>query len=102
MNSTEEEDPGDSAEHATAVDDSGLGACHEHNNLYKSVELRTGYVHEVVICNTDPKSVLTWDFDVGRSDLHFTVYRVTKTLPQQKGTFPTFFREFTVLLILLL
>lgn len=89
MNSTEEEDPGDSAEHATTVDDSGLGACQEHNNLYKSVELRTGYVHEVVICNTDPKSVLTWDFDVVRSDLHFTVYRVTKNLPHQKGIYET-------------
>lgn len=85
MNSTEEENLDDSGKRATTIDDSGLGACNEHNNLYKSVELRTGYVHEVIIRNTDPKSVLTWDFDVVRSDLHFTVYRVIKDIPEQKG-----------------
>lgn len=85
MNSVEEENLDDSGKRATTIDDSGLGACNEHNNLYKSVELRTGYVHEVIIRNTDPKSVLTWDFDVVRSDLHFTVYRVIKDIPEQKG-----------------
>ncbi|KAM7352386.1 real-time isoform 2-T2 [Cochliomyia hominivorax] len=64
---------------------------HLHQNLYKTVELKTGYNHEVVIKNTDPKSVLTWDFDVLRSDLHFTLYRVTKDLPEKHDLAVSFF-----------
>ena len=88
MNSLEEEDHTD---HATAKHNSSNGSNamghhqHLHQNLYKTVELKTGYSHEVVIKNTDPKSVLTWDFDVLRSDLHFTLYRVTQDLPEKQG-----------------
>ncbi|XP_067620289.1 protein real-time [Eurosta solidaginis] len=58
----------------------------EHRSLYKTVELKTGYIHEVIIPNRDAKSVLTWDFDVMRSDLHFTLYRATKELPPKADT----------------
>ncbi|KAG4069858.1 hypothetical protein HA402_009565 [Bradysia odoriphaga] len=46
-------------------------------SLYTSVDLKPGHIHEVVITNNDPKSVLTWDFDSVKSHLHFTVYRTT-------------------------
>lgn len=90
MNSLEEEDHID---HAAAKHDNSNGSNamahhhhhHLHQNLYKTVELKTSYSHEVVIKNTDPKSVLTWDFDVLRSDLHFTLYRVTQDLPEKQG-----------------
>lgn len=57
----------------------------ENHNLYKTVDLKAGYTHEVLIRNNDPKSVLTWDFDVHYSNIHFSLYRVIKNLPQQKG-----------------
>lgn len=58
---------------------------HDHRNLYKSVDLKAGFAHELLIRNEDPKSVLTWDFDVMRNDLHFTLYRVTQELPEKNG-----------------
>lgn len=58
---------------------------HDHRNLYKTVELKAGFTHELLIRNSDPKSVLTWDFDVMRNDLHFTLYRVTEELPDKHG-----------------
>lgn len=48
-----------------------------HGSLYTSVDLKPGHIHEVVLTNNDPKSVLTWDFDSIKSHLHFTVYRTT-------------------------
>lgn len=87
MNSLEEDDATDNQHSAEATASSRGGglARQNHQNLYKTVELRTGYTHEVVIRNSDPKSVLTWDFDVLRSDLHFSLYRVTKDLPEKQG-----------------
>lgn len=58
---------------------------HDHKNLYKSVDLKPGFTHELLIRNSDPKSVLTWDFDVLRNDLHFTLYRITEDLPEKHG-----------------
>lgn len=55
------------------------------NSLYKSVDLKPGQIHELVIKNNDPKSVLTWDFDVVRSDLHFTVFRTIKSVSHMNG-----------------
>ncbi|XP_061386869.1 protein real-time isoform X2 [Musca vetustissima] len=69
----------------------GLAQQNHHHNVYKTVELRTGYSHEVIIRNSDPKSVLTWDFDVLRSDLHFTLFRVTKDLPEKHDLAVSFF-----------
>lgn len=56
-----------------------------HNSLYKSVDFKPGHIYEVVIKNNDPKSVLTWDFDVVRSDLHFTVFRTIKSVSHMNG-----------------
>ncbi|KAH8255761.1 hypothetical protein KR038_010021 [Drosophila bunnanda] len=64
---------------------------HDHNNLYKSVELKAGFSHELLIRNEDPKSVLTWDFDVMRNDLHFTLYRVTQELPEKNDAAVSYF-----------
>lgn len=50
------------------------------DSIYKSVSLGKGQVHEVVVVNRDPQSVLTWDFDVMRHDLAFTVFRTNKEL----------------------
>lgn len=60
---------------------------HDHKNLYKTVDLKPGFTHELLIRNSDPKSVLTWDFDVLRNDLHFTLYRITEELPDKHGEF---------------
>ncbi|XP_026834785.1 protein real-time isoform X1 [Drosophila erecta] len=64
---------------------------HDHRNLYKSVDLKAGFTHELLIRNEDPKSVLTWDFDVMRSDLHFTLYRVTQELPEKNDSAVSYF-----------
>ncbi|XP_002002648.3 protein real-time [Drosophila mojavensis] len=64
---------------------------HDHKNLYKTVELKPGFTHELLIRNTDPKSVLTWDFDVMRNDLHFTLYRVTEELPDKHDSAVSYF-----------
>ncbi|KAH8375703.1 hypothetical protein KR009_002629 [Drosophila setifemur] len=64
---------------------------HNHHNLYKSVELKPGFAHELLIRNDDPKSVLTWDFDVLRNDLHFTLYRVTEELPVKIDSAASYF-----------
>ncbi|XP_034669728.1 protein real-time [Drosophila subobscura] len=64
---------------------------HDHQNLYKSVDLKAGFSHELLIRNEDPKSVLTWDFDVMRNDLHFTLYRVTQELPQKNDDAVSYF-----------
>lgn len=45
------------------------------DSIYRSVSLGKGQVHEVIVSNRDPQSVLTWDFDVLRHDIAFTVYR---------------------------
>lgn len=86
MGSLEGDDSVDSPQEAKAKEARANElAAQQHQNLYKTVELRTGYTHEIVIRNSDPKSVLTWDFDVMKSDLHFTLYRVTKDLPEKQG-----------------
>lgn len=78
-------------------DDSGIGSSttatngghtvidNTHSNLYKSVILQPGHLFECIIKNNDPKSVLTWDFDVVTSDLHFTVFRTSKSVSSVKG-----------------
>lgn len=50
----------------------------QNSSMYNAVDLKPGHVHEVVVRNDDPKSVLTWDFDVVKGFLHFTVYRTVK------------------------
>ncbi|KXJ81298.1 hypothetical protein RP20_CCG020549 [Aedes albopictus] len=55
---------------------------HEHHGLYKSVDLKPGQMFELIIKNTDPKSVLTWDIDVLKNDILFALYRTDKDLEQ--------------------
>lgn len=50
------------------------------NHIYQSVDMQTAEVHEVLIRNNDPHSILTWDFDVLRSKLKFNVYRTTSKI----------------------
>uniref|UniRef100_A0A1A9V7F8 CRAL-TRIO domain-containing protein n=1 Tax=Glossina austeni TaxID=7395 RepID=A0A1A9V7F8_GLOAU len=95
MNSLEEDEQAEQAQQNKGTNGHGRatnnGLNSDHHGLYKTVELKTGYIHEVVIRNADVKSVLTWDFDVIRGDLHFTLYRVTKDLPQQQDAAVSFF-----------
>ncbi|CAK1580667.1 unnamed protein product [Parnassius mnemosyne] len=51
------------------------------DSIYRSVSLAKGQVHEVVVSNRDPQSVLTWDFDVLRHDIAFTVLHTHLDLP---------------------
>lgn len=50
------------------------------NHIYQSVDMQPGELHEVLIRNNDPNSILTWDFDVLRSNLKFNVYRTNKKI----------------------
>ncbi|XP_023938876.2 protein real-time [Bicyclus anynana] len=50
------------------------------DSIYRSVSLGKGQLHEVIVHNRDPQSVLTWDFDVLRHDISFTVYRSDREL----------------------
>ncbi|XP_073956386.1 real-time [Choristoneura fumiferana] len=52
------------------------------DSIYRSVSLSKGQVHEVIVANSDPGSVLTWDFDVLRHDVGFTVFRSPHDLSQ--------------------
>ncbi|XP_053692760.1 protein real-time isoform X2 [Sabethes cyaneus] len=60
------------------------GAVHgqDHHGLYKSIDLKPGQMFELIIRNTDPKSVLTWDFDVLKNDLLFALYRTDTVFEQ--------------------
>lgn len=66
-------------------------------NLYRSAELKPGEYLEIIIRNNEPKSVLTWDFDIMNSDAYFSVYRScqevsspTKDLYKSVFDIPTF------------
>lgn len=57
---------------------SGPKVSQPHNSsLYKSADLEPGQLYELALRNDDPKSVLTWDFDVVTGNLQFTVFRCT-------------------------
>jgi len=58
------------------------------NSCYYSVSLNKGQVHEILIQNQDKGSVITWDFDVMRHDVVFSVFR-TKERVKAKVTTPT-------------
>lgn len=53
------------------------GCAMSEESIYQSVSLGKGQIHEVLVTNEDPGSVLTWDFDVMRQDIAFTVYRTS-------------------------
>jgi hypothetical protein len=50
----------------------GTSTEHEHS-LYHSISLSRGQVHNIAIHCNDPCAVLTWDFDVMRHKVLFTV-----------------------------
>ncbi|CAK1551372.1 unnamed protein product [Leptosia nina] len=56
------------------------------DSIYRSVSLAKGQVHEVIVVNRDPQSVLTWDFDVLRHDISFTVFRTDREIDQSDQT----------------
>ncbi|XP_076764720.1 protein real-time-like isoform X2 [Xylocopa sonorina] len=45
----------------------------QEHNLYHSISLSGGQIHRVIIHSNDPGAVLTWDFDVMRRNILFTV-----------------------------
>ncbi|CAK9829833.1 Protein real-time [Anthophora retusa] len=45
----------------------------QEHNLYHSISLSRGQIHRVIIRCNDPGAVLTWDFDVMRHNIIFTV-----------------------------
>ncbi|XP_025987981.1 protein real-time isoform X2 [Solenopsis invicta] len=54
------------------MDLEGTSGEHEHS-LYHSISLSRGQTHHVFIESDDPGAVLTWDFDVMRHNVIFTV-----------------------------
>lgn len=54
------------------------------DSIYRSVTLGRGQVHEVQINNDDPGSVITWDFDVMRQDVVFSVLHTKVPLPMKE------------------
>jgi len=56
------------------------------DSIYNSTSLSKGQVHEGIIRIIDKGSVITWDFDVMRHDVVFTVYRLKQSL---KAKFPS-------------
>lgn len=65
------------------VDPEGTQNEHE-NSLYHSISLSKGQVHHVVINCSDPGAVLTWDFDVMRHKVLFSVFH--KESSEEKNT----------------
>ncbi|KAJ2938004.1 hypothetical protein O0L34_g14458 [Tuta absoluta] len=56
------------------------------DSIYRSVSLSKGQVHEVIVVNRDPQSVLTWDFDVLRHDISFAVFRTDEEITEPDDT----------------
>ncbi|XP_053664225.1 protein real-time [Anopheles marshallii] len=63
-------------------ENNGAIHAHDHHGLYKAVDLKPGQLFELLIRNADPKSVLTWDFEVLKNDTLFAVYHTEKELEQ--------------------
>ncbi|XP_018372353.1 PREDICTED: protein real-time [Trachymyrmex cornetzi] len=59
------------------VDLEGITGEHEHS-LYHSISLSRGQTHHVFIESDDPGAVLTWDFDVMRHNVIFTVFHKSR------------------------
>lgn len=77
-------------------DEEGVGSpTHDGHHIYQSVDLKPGQTHELVIKNNDPHSILTWDFDVVRADMKFTVFRTPNSLPIATGMIVAFIGSFS-------
>lgn len=59
------------------------------NSCYQSTTLHKGQVHEVLIQNVDKGSVITWDFDVMRHDVMFSVFRLQESSTNKRTPPPT-------------
>jgi len=59
------------------------------NSCYQSTSLHKGQVHEVLIQNIDKGSVITWDFDVMKHDVMFSVFRLKESTTNKKTPPPT-------------
>ncbi|RZF36589.1 hypothetical protein LSTR_LSTR010700 [Laodelphax striatellus] len=62
----------------------GLGMTED--SIYKSVSLSKGQVHEVVIPIEDPGAVITWDFDVMRQDVQFSLFHLRDLIDVEEQT----------------
>jgi len=51
------------------------------DSMYQSVSLQKGQVHEILFDIKEKGSVITWDFDVIKQDVTFTVLRLDRLLP---------------------
>ncbi|XP_075220427.1 real-time isoform X2 [Lycorma delicatula] len=56
------------------------------DSIYQSVSLSKGQVHEVVIPVEDPGAVITWDFDVVRQDIMFSLLRTRDLIDAKEQT----------------
>jgi len=65
------------------------------SSCYHSIALNKGQTHEVLIQNQDKGSVVTWDFDVMRHDVVFSVFR-TKEPVKGKTNTPTTLNTFNM------
>ncbi|XKL63866.1 hypothetical protein PGB90_006230 [Kerria lacca] len=55
------------------------------NSIYNSFTLHRGQVFEIVVHTKESGTVITWDFDVMRQDVLFTVYKVNLPLEVKDG-----------------
>jgi len=72
------------------VDLEGISGEHEHS-LYHSISLSRGQTHHVFIESDDPGAVLTWDFDVMRHNVVFTVFYNSRN--SENGALPGIFKR---------
>lgn len=56
------------------------------DSIYRSINLGKGQSHEVVIHIEEPQTVITWDFDVMRQDVMFSVLITHIPLPTKESS----------------
>ncbi|KAF2356884.1 CRAL-TRIO lipid binding domain [Trinorchestia longiramus] len=52
-------------------------------SIYRSVSLARSQVHEVLLLIQEPSAVICWDFDIMKSDVTFTVFRIKNHVPNR-------------------
>ncbi|KAG7199884.1 hypothetical protein KM043_014330 [Ampulex compressa] len=73
--------------HLYKLDPENSTGDHEHS-LYHSISLTRGQIHRVIIASNDPGAVLTWDFDVTRHNVTFTVLHKAKDRIKERSHDP--------------
>lgn len=66
------------------------GCSLSEDSLYQSISIGLGQLHEILVVNEDPGSVLTWDFDVVKQDVTFTVFRTSAPIHAKDTSGNTF------------